>query len=449
MTQDSHPGENLLTAWLGPPEPAHDPIVRERLHDRLRNGTQGALTLVSAPAGSGKTALVGRWVRSGAAPGPVVWVTMEVGEDGRTLWPVLMLGLERAGIDVSDLSGTLGTTTSPRPVLLALARRIATHETPVVLVLEEAGCLRQQAPGRDLDFLLGHCRNNLRLVVVARADPALPLHRYRLEGSVTEVRADDLRFTEAEAAALFGSWGLTLSGTQLREALRRTSGWAAGLRFLAIELDRRSDVDEAIREFVGGDGEVAGYLMAEVLDAQPPELRDVLMRSSVLRRLTPALVSAMTGRLDGQRVLDVLRRSDVPIERAEGPGAGYQFPPLFRDFLLSQLAYERPDLVVELEATAATAEAVAPLADPVRAPLMILEPLTKKEQEVLGHLADLLTTTEIAEAMYVSVNTVRTHIRNVLRKLQVSRRNEAVRTAWERGLITPRSPARPVGAGRS
>jgi len=482
-------------------------VTRARLLARLTEGSSGPLTLVSAQAGSGKTLLASHWARLGLAPGQLAWITVEDGDaDADVFWPWLIECLCRQGVTVdapddhrsADSHGLVG----------QLARTIAQRCEPLVIVIDE-GCQSIDSQlGRQWDYLLRHSGAKLRVIWLTRADPAMPLHRYRLDGTVVEVRAADLAFTVAELADLAAAFELELTAAERRALLERTAGWPAGLTFAVMSLAGQTDIEQAIDEFTGTQSNVAAYLVSEVLDAQPPEIREILLRTSVAAQLPPGLVEALTGQPPGQRVLEFMARGNSFIEPVRGAPGTYRYQPLLREFLRMQLAYEQPALVPELHKRAAYwlaaegrvvdairhaaeagawADAAAYLVEDagigqlltgpskarlgaifarmpatesgtsasiVRAALagqlpatrpqrsgsgsgsgLIVEPLTPKEQEVLVHLAALLTTGEIADRMTISVNTVRTHVRTILRKLGASRRNEAIRRAWALGLL--------------
>ena len=222
---------------------------------------------------------------------------------------------------------------------------------PLVVVLDcEAEISAEVA--QDLDHVLHRSGGWLRLVVLTRVDPALPLHRYRLAGTVVEVRMGDLAFTLDEARELMTNAGTDLSETALEAIVARTRGWVAGLRFAARSLAQREDQEHAALEFSGAIGDVAEYLIAEVLDVQPPGGRQFLLETSIVDALRPGLSEAVAGP-QAQRALAVLIRGNAFLdELADSPGC-YCYHPLFRDLLRAELAYESPARVPELHRAAA------------------------------------------------------------------------------------------------
>jgi LuxR family maltose regulon positive regulatory protein len=306
-------------------------VERPRLVAMVRRGVEGALTLVSAPAGTGKTAAVAAWARSGRAPGPVVWLSLE---DLPSSWPVLHSlvadGLRRAGLDV--------------PAGADLALSVVAHDSPVVLVLDHVDDL-----GRDdamaLHQLVRRCAGALRLVLLSRADPLLPLHRYRLEDSLVEIRMADLAFTDLEARALLAGRGIELSRRASAALLDRTQGWAAGLVLAAMSLAHRSDQDSATAELSGDAGPVGEYLLSEVLDAHSGAARSLLLRTSVVDLLRPGLVEQLAGP-QAFRALTFLVRGNAFLEPVPGTPGWLRYHPLFRELLRAQLAYEEPETAV-------------------------------------------------------------------------------------------------------
>ncbi|MGV8964798.1 MAG: LuxR C-terminal-related transcriptional regulator [Cellulomonas sp.] len=342
----------LRTRFAIPAIPA-DLVVRERLLDAVSEGVRSALTLVSAPAGSGKTVLVSSWLEHRVAPGPVLWMTMDDGDERPgVFWSYVLAGLQRIGIEL-DTVRALGPADAARSQLDRLAAHLAERDEPVVIVLDDGDYLVDRKLGGDLGYLLRHCDGRLRIVLVTRTDPSLPLHRYRLDGVVTEIRAADLAFDETETAELLGRSGLTLAARDVAALLERTRGWPAGLKFAAMALAGRADTGQVIRDFTGDDGDVAAYLVSEVLDAQPPQLREVLLRTSIVDQLEPGLVEALTGQPVGQRTLEFMARGNSFIQPVSGAHGCYRYQSLFRGFLRAQLRYERPQLVPLLHGTAA------------------------------------------------------------------------------------------------
>ena len=336
-------------------------LSRPRLLERLELGVAGPLPLVRAPAGTGKTVLVSAWASRARARGPVGWVTVRAGDESRTrFWWSFTQALERCGVVVpapclqADSPGGGGVYVEA--LVSALVERAELDRTeldgtePVVVVLDCEADL-SAAVAEDLDALLHRCGGLLRLVVAARVDPALPLHRYRLAGTVLEIRMVDLAFTLDEARELMSRAGIGLSEAGLAAIVVRTCGWAAGLRFAAVFLQRQQDREHAAADFCGDIGDVAEYLVAEVLDGQPAGGRQLLLETSIVDVLRPGLSEAVAGP-QAQRTLALLVRGNAFLNEVADSPSHYRYQPLFRELLRAQLAYESPQKVPALHRAA-------------------------------------------------------------------------------------------------
>jgi LuxR family transcriptional regulator, maltose regulon positive regulatory protein len=350
-------GDPVLTAKLRLPVVAPWTVARQRLLDRMAQGGGGPLTIVVGPAGAGKTTLGGAWVAARPKGGPAVWVSLDA-QDGRTgvLWTYLLAGLDQAGVPV----GSVGLPDRPEAVetstLTRLAAVLSEQPRPVTVVLDNAEVLTDPGTAESLDFLLRHADPQLRLILLGRTGPAFPLHRYRLAGSVVEIRPAELAFTVPEAQALFAAHHAELPESEVAAIVARTRGWAAGLRLTARSLQWGTDVDRSIEE----------YFAAEVLDAQPPGTRELMLRTSVVDRIWPGLAVALTGNRDAHRTLAALADSGTFVASSAADPDGYEYHPVVRDLLRANLFRDAPQRVPQLHRRASrwlagagrTAEAV-------------------------------------------------------------------------------------------
>lgn len=331
-----------------PPPPPHL-VPRERLLELVSRGVRGPLTLVSASAGTGKTTLVSAWVRRGEAPGPVAWLTLdETDRRPRDFWAAVVERLVDVGVDPGPGVAPTPTGDLRRAVLDPLARSLARRREPVVVVVDDGDALGDRELGEAVGELLRGAHGRLRLVLLTRTDPFLPLHRYRIDGDVSEIRAADLAFDADEQAALVRGYGLSLSEAGAATLLERTGGWPVAIRFAAMVLAGRPDAERAVRELRGDGGELAAYFVREVLQAQPADLREVLLRTSVVDDLPPGLVEALTGLPARGRVLEFMAHGNAFVQPLPGSPGSFRYQSLFREFLRAQLAYEHPALVAEL-----------------------------------------------------------------------------------------------------
>ena len=348
------------------PVPRWRPVARQRLFALLDDGTQGPMTLLAAPAGYGKTLLLTAWATggspggsggSGGPPGPVAWVRVGPGDDHPPrFWAHVLAALDGAGIVRPDglLAGLNPQLEIGDGFMRAFVGGLSELDGPVVLILDDLHEATGQAVVGQLRFLLRHAPPQLRLVVATRADPPLALHRLRVAGQLSEIREAELAFTLEETRRLLEDHGVVLSAGELETLRRRTEGWAAGLRLAALSLQGHPRPERFVADLAGDDRAIAGYLVEEVLAAQPPELRAFLLRTSVAERLCGDLADALTGGSDGARVLARLEREHV-FTSATGPNrTWYRYHPLFAELLRAELRYEHDAELPDLHRRAAT-----------------------------------------------------------------------------------------------
>jgi LuxR family transcriptional regulator, maltose regulon positive regulatory protein len=332
-------------------------LNRPRLLEDLERGAAGPLTLVSAAAGTGKTALVSAWARRAQANGPVAWVTLEPEDESPTaFWSSCAVGLGRCGVVVGIPASRPSSDGLQDGHVDAMVSALASHAgqrsgRPMVLVLDCAADISAEVAA-GLDGLLHRSAGLLRLVIATRVDPALPLHRYRLASPFVEVRMADLAFTLDEARELMKMAGVVLSEVALRTIVDRTHGWGAGLRFAAASVGSHDDQERTALDFRGDIGDVAEYLIAEVLDVQPADGRQLLLDTSIVDVLRPGLNEAIGGPKAQRALAGLLRGNAFLYEVAESPNF-YTYQPLFRELLRAQLAYEFPDRLPGLHQAAA------------------------------------------------------------------------------------------------
>ncbi|GLX50673.1 transcriptional regulator [Streptomyces hygroscopicus subsp. hygroscopicus] len=350
----------------GPADPCGDPFLRTRFaiptlpvtylrRDRLLGHLDAApgtpLTVVGGAAGAGKTLLVADWAaRRGR---PVAWLTAQMADKGRgTFWAYLLQALRRAGATLSDEVGLPAEAGRVDDALLTrLAAELSARAAPVTAVIDEYDRVTDPEIADQLEFVLRHAGTGVRLVLVTRTEPLLPLHRYRAAGAVTEIRNDELAFTPEEAAALLELHGMRLPPDEVAALLARTRGWAAGLRLSALAAQGERDPRSYLREFEADRTTIGDYLIAEVLRRQRPETQDLLLRISVLDRFCPALADALTGRADAELILTGLHRENAFVE--DLGHSWFRLHPLFREILRAHLRARHPGLETELHRRAA------------------------------------------------------------------------------------------------
>jgi LuxR family maltose regulon positive regulatory protein len=330
-------------------------ITRPRLFALLDE--QVPVTLLCAPAGSGKTMLMSSWLANGAAPGAVAWVEVERDEtDATRFWTAVMDALRQSGaIAAGDPLATL----APAPLgghdefVQRLLEGLQELPAPVLLVLDDLHHLRSDGALGSLAQLLERAPGQLRTVIISRRDPKLGLHRLRLAGQLTEIRGADLDFTAGEAAELMAAAGVSVGAGDLDRLHERCEGWAAGLRLAAMSLSRHDAPARFVAEFSGSERTVADYLLGEVLASRPPEVRELLLRTCILERVCGPLADLLTGRDDGARLLHELEEANALVVAVDVGRRWFRYHHLLADLLRLELQHEAPGEVATLHRAAA------------------------------------------------------------------------------------------------
>ena len=327
-------------------------VPRRPLFERLSAAGPGDVVLVCAPAGSGKTVLLRSWIGAAGPADRVAWVSVERGErDAQRFWLSVIDAL--AGADGAVERVAAAPAFGGDAVVEQLVSQLHTLVRPVVLIVDDLHELRSTTALRLLEAFLSEPPPELRVVLSTREDPDLGLHRSRLAGTLIEIRAGDLRFSPQEARELVGTSGVTLSDKSLTLLHERTEGWAAGLRLALISLARHPDPERSIAEFSGSERNVAAYLLAEVLEHQPPEVRDLLLRTSVLDRVSGPLADALTGGTGSETRLQALEDAGAFVTSLDVARTWFRYHHLFADLLRLELRRSSPALVDSLHRAAA------------------------------------------------------------------------------------------------
>ena len=334
-------------------------VSRPRLIERLDQGTERKLTLISAPAGFGKTTLLAEWLAATpASERPAAWVSLDQSENDPALfWAYFIAALQTVQSDVGKSALSLLHSPQPPPIetlLGTLLNEITTISRDFVLVLDDYHLIDAQPVHSAIAFLLDHLPPQMHLVIASRSDPPLPLSRLRGRGELAELRASDLRFTPDEAAAFLNKvMGLDLSAADVAALGARTEGWIAGLQLAALSMRGREDMPAFIRAFAGDDRYIVDYLVEEVLQRQPERVRSFLLQTSILDRLTGPLCDAVTGQEDGKGVLEALERGNLFVVPLDDKRHWYRYHHLFADVLRAHSMEEQPDRVSTLHRRAA------------------------------------------------------------------------------------------------
>ncbi len=348
----------LLTTKLYIPQT--NPVPRPRLSKRLKEGMGRRLTLISAPAGFGKTTLLSEWrMLHLGEEYPLAWVSLdEADNDPARFLAYLVAALRTIEADVGE--SVLVSLRSPQPppiesVLTALINEIAAIPGHFALVLDDYHVIANETVHGLISFLLDHLPPQAHLVIASRAEPPLPVARLRARGEITEISAADLRFTPEEAAAFLEDvMGLDLSAREVEALEQRTEGWIAGLQLAALSMREREDISGFITALRGTNRYVLDYLAEEVLHRQPDDLRSFLLQTSVLGRLSGPLCDAVVASTGSQAMLQRLERANLFLIPLDDERRWYRYHHLFAEFLRSQLQQAYPELVTELHRRAGT-----------------------------------------------------------------------------------------------
>ncbi len=434
----------LLHTKLAIP-PAHSFFVpRYRLTHQLEGASAGCVTLVSAPAGFGKTTLVGEWARQGN--GRVAWLSLDEGDnDVVCFWRYIIAALQTVATSVGQHAlpalPQFVSEAGERPLALLIneLNMASTAADPITLVLDDYHLIHISAIHQSLSFFLYHLPQSLHVVILTRADPPLALARLRVLGRLAELRAADLQFTPAEMDAFFAhALDFELPTEAVATLGGRIEGWPAGLQLAALSLKGlpAGERELFIQAFSGAQRFILDYLLEEVLQQQPERIQTFLRQTAVLHHLTPALCTAVTGCEDAGQILARLADNNLFIVPLDEAGNWYRYHRLFADALRHYLAQTEPALISELRrrANAWYAEQglgsdLSEMFDP------LLEPLTERELETLALIARGLSNQEIADQLVISVGTVKGHINHLLSKLGARNRTEAVAHAHRLGLL--------------
>jgi LuxR family maltose regulon positive regulatory protein len=341
----------LLGTKLYVPKLRRSLVVRPRLHEQLSRGAESKLTLISAPAGFGKTTMLAEWLAAVPAGGPwAAWLSLDPGDTGSaSFWTYLITALQTVAPGVG--ASALSLLQAPRPppietVLAPLLNELSAVSNDIVLVLDDYHVVDAPDVQGGMAFLLEHLPPRLHLVIASRADPALPLARLRARGELAEIRAADLRFTPDEAAAYLNeAMGLDLGASDVAALEARTEGWIAALQLAALSIQGRDDISGFIEGFAGDDRYIVDYLVEEVLQRQPEQVRSFLLQTCILDRLSGPLCDAVTGQADGKAMLEALDRGNLFLIPLDDRRRWYRYHHLFADVLQARLLDEQPDAI--------------------------------------------------------------------------------------------------------
>ncbi|HJY29225.1 MAG TPA: LuxR C-terminal-related transcriptional regulator [Pyrinomonadaceae bacterium] len=345
-------GQRLTTKLYLPP--ARQTLVeRPVLLDELSEGLRGKLTLVSAPAGFGKTSLVAAWHKQ--CETPLAWVSLDE-EDNEPLrfLDYLIGALQMVDSDLGDESAELLKKSANSPpvkvVLTSLLNEINAYDKEFVMAFDDYHVIHEHGIHDALSFLIERLAPHAHCLIATRSDPPFPLGRLRARGELKELRAGDLRFDKTEAASFLNDvMNLELTPADVAALDDRTEGWIAGLQLSALTLQGRDNRSELVKDFAGNNRFVLDYLLEEVLNCQTEKVQDFLLRTSVLTRLNGSLCDALTDDQTSHETLEQLERANLFLIRLDGRGEWFRYHHLFADLLRLKLKQKQPGALHELQ----------------------------------------------------------------------------------------------------
>ena len=345
----------LLETKLYLPQWTASAVSRQRLIARIQQTRK--LTLISAPAGFGKTTLLTEWAASAPMTERVAWLSLDQSDNNPALfWTYLITALQKIQPKIGDRALTLlqsSQSLSIESILVILINEISAIKAPLALVLDDYHVIETQAIHSALNFLLSHLPSQLHLIIASRCDPPWPLARLRASQDLIELRAADLRFTPDEAATFLNQiMRLELSAADISALEQRTEGWITGLQLAALSMQGRKDTSRFITAFSGNDRYIIDYLLEEVLKRQSDRTRHFLLQTAFLDRLNSSLCNAVTHQTDAQEILETLERDNLFIVPLDNKRQWYRYHHLFADVLLARATAELSEQILKLHSRA-------------------------------------------------------------------------------------------------
>lgn len=348
----------ILTTKLHIPQSRATFVNRPHLIKRLDACLYRQLTVVSAPAGFGKTTLVANWIQrlrdaEADAKSVFVWVTLDQNDnDPVRFLTYFIAGLQKIETSLGEAALDWLDSSAEPPIEAVLAEVINdVVELPrhVTFILDDFHLITEPIIHKAFTFLLDNQPSNLHLVVISRADPPWPLARLRARQELNEIRAKDLRFSVAETAVFLNdTMNLTLTLEEITALDNRTEGWIAGLQMAALSMRGKTDTAGFVKAFTGSHRFILDYLIEEVLDRQPPDIQEFLLKTSILERMNAPLCDAVLNRSDSQSVLIQLEQENLFLMALDDERRWYRYHHLFADLLYGRLRKTFPHQVADL-----------------------------------------------------------------------------------------------------
>ncbi len=337
---------NLLSTKIFIPNTRPETVSRKRLLDMVNKNFRRNLILVSAPAGFGKTTLICDWIRRHKIQ--VAWYSLDQGDNDPAIflsYMVAALQVNHHEIGNSSIRMLQASQPELNQILANLIKDIIQAGKELILVLEDYHLIRNEQIHSGIEFLISNKPMNLHMVIISRSDPSLPIHRYRANDRLTEIRAEHLSFSNEEAYSFFNKvMGLNLSSENVNKLNTRTEGWITGLQMAALSIRSHDNIEGFVQSFTGNNRYVMDYLLEEVISVQPENVKTFLLKTSILERFSGELCEAITGLGNCHEILEILDRENLFIIPLDLNKSWYRYHHLFADLLRKKLGEVLPDL---------------------------------------------------------------------------------------------------------
>ena len=348
--------EPLLTTKLHIPQPKVDLVPRPRLYEHLDKGLTRKLTLVSAPAGFGKSTLVTEWLSQRKRP--AAWISLDQGDnDPVRFWTYLIAAIQTVHQEIGAEARQIVSAPQLRniePVAISLINDISHLNQDLIVVLDDYHVIETERVNAGLSYLLEHQPTNLHIVLCTRADPSISLARLRAHSQLIEIRAEDLQFSTGEATTLLNEkMGMNLKPEHIETLNTHTESWVVGLQLAALSMKGKPSYEAFIEEFTGGHQFILDYLIEEVLVMLPDAQREFMLRTSILDRFCSKLCRAITDDPSSGQMLEEIRKSNLFLIPLDTEGGWFRYHHLFAEVLYALLEKDHPGEITGLRLKAA------------------------------------------------------------------------------------------------